>query len=137
MSRKVGHKKAAEEVASTIRAKLQLGEFGFDEPKPSPTFKDHAKLWLALPYDWKESTRGNCLKNLNNQILPAFGKNPINEIKRKNLKLFFDKLLSEGAAPNTIALIRAPISGVLSYALDSELILYHLLAALFLNCLVF
>jgi hypothetical protein len=37
-SRKVGDKKAAEEVGSTIRAKLQLGEFGFEEEKPVPTF---------------------------------------------------------------------------------------------------
>jgi hypothetical protein len=35
-SRKVGDKKSAEAVASTIRAKLQLGEFGFDDPKPAP-----------------------------------------------------------------------------------------------------
>ena len=32
-SRKVGDKSAAEEVASKIRAKLQLGEFGFEEKK--------------------------------------------------------------------------------------------------------
>jgi len=32
----VGDKKATEAVASTIRAKLQLGEFGFEEKKPQP-----------------------------------------------------------------------------------------------------
>jgi integrase len=121
-SRKVGDKKASEEVASTIRAKLQLGEFGFEDTKPVPTFKDHAKLWISLPHDWKESTRENYLGNLNNYILPVFGKIPINEIKRKDFKLFFDKLLSNGVAVNTVALIRSPISGVLSHALDSELI---------------
>jgi len=75
-----------------------------------------------LPHDWKESTREVYLKNLKNHILPAFGKIPINEIKRKDLKHFFDKLLSEGVASNTVALIRAPISSILSHALDSELI---------------
>jgi len=121
-SRKVGDKKASEAVASTIRAKLQLGEFGFEEQKPVPTFKEHAKLWLSLPHDWKESTRESYLGNLNNHILPVFGSTPVNEIKRKDLKLFFDKLLSEGVASNTVALIRSPISGILSHALDSELI---------------
>jgi integrase len=121
-SRKVGDKKAAEAVASTIRAKLQLGEFGFEEQKPVPTFKEHAKMWLSLPHDWKESTRENYLGNLNNYILPVFGKIPINEIKRKDLKHFFDRLLSKGVAVNTVSLIRSPISGVLSHALDSELI---------------
>ena len=121
-SRKVGDKKASEAVASTIRAKLQLGEFGFEGQEPAPTFKEHAKMWLALPHGWRESTRENYLNILKNHIMPAFGSIPINEIKRKNLKLFFDKLLSDGVASNTVALIRAPINGVLSHALDSELI---------------
>ncbi len=121
-SRKVGDKKAAEEVASTIRAKLHLGEFGFDDSKPAPTFKDHAKLWLALPHDWKESTRENYLNNLNKHILPALGSMPVNEIKRKDLKSFFDKKYAEGLNVNTIKLIRAPINGILSYAVELELI---------------
>ena len=121
-SRKIGDKKAAEAVKSQIEAKLTLGEFGFESSKPAPTFKDHAKIWLSLPHDWKESTRESYLNNLNNHILPAFGSTLINEIKRKDLKFFFDKLLSEGLASNTVALIRAPISGILSHALDSELI---------------
>jgi len=53
-SRKVSDKKAAEVVASTIRAKLQLGEFGCDDPKPAPTFKECSEMWIALPHDWKE-----------------------------------------------------------------------------------
>jgi integrase len=79
-------------------------------------------MWLSLPHDWKESTRENYLNNLNNHILPTFGSIPVNEIKRKDLKFFFDKLLSLGVSSNTVALIRSPISGVLSHALDSELI---------------
>jgi len=121
-SRKVGDKKAADAVASTIRAKLQLGEFGFENTKPVPTFKEHAKLWLSLPHDWKESTRASYMLNLDNHIFPVFGSTPINEIKRKDLKSFFNKLLSKGVALNTVVLIRAPMSGILSHALDSELI---------------
>ena len=121
-SKKVGDKKAAEKVASTIRAKLQLGDFGFDDNKPVPTFKEHAKVWLALPHDWKESTRESYLNNLNIHILPVLGSLPVNEIKRKDLKSFFDKKYSEGLNLNTIKLIRAPINGVLSYAVELELI---------------
>jgi integrase len=121
-SRKVGDKKAAEAVASTIRAKLQLGEFGFDDPKPAPTFKEHAKIWLSLPHDWKESTRENYSVNLNNHVLPAFGSMPVNEIKRKDLKSFFDKKYAEGLNLNTIKLIRVPVNGTLSYAVELELI---------------
>jgi len=121
-SRKVGDKKAAEEVASTIRAKLKLGEFNFEELKPAPTFKEHANLWLSLPHDWKESTRENYLHNLNKHIFPSFGSMPVNEIKRKELKFFFDKKYAEGLNLNTIKLIRAPINGILAYAVELELI---------------
>lgn len=121
-SRKVGDKKAAEAVASTIRAKLQLGEFGFEEQKPVPTFEEHAKMWLALPHDWKESTRENYRHSLNKHILPDFASIHVNKIKRKDLKFFFDKKYAEGLNLNTIKLIRAPINGILSYAVELELI---------------
>ncbi|MBW2573836.1 MAG: tyrosine-type recombinase/integrase family protein [Deltaproteobacteria bacterium] len=121
-SRKVGDKKAAEIVASTIRAKLQLGEFGFEEPEAVPTFKEVTELWIKQPHDWKESTRENYENNLRIHILPHFGSVPVNEIKRKDLKAFFDKRYSEGLNLNTIKLIRAPINGILSYAVELELI---------------
>ena len=47
---------------------------------------------------------------------------PVNEIKRKDLKAFFDKKFAEGLNLNTIKLIRAPINGVLTYAVELELI---------------
>jgi integrase len=121
-SRKVGDKKAAEAVASTIRAKLQLGKFGFEEQKPVPTFEEHAKMWLALPHDWKESTRENYQHSLNKHILPDFASIHVNKIERKDLKFFFDKKYAEGLNLNTIKLIRAPINGILSYAVELELI---------------
>ena len=121
-SRKVGDKKASEAVASMIRAKLQLGEFGFEDQKPAFTFKEYSKMWLALPHDWKESTRENYENNLKKHALPYLGSIPVNEIKRKNLKSFFDKKYAEGLNLNTIKLIRAPINGILSYAVELELI---------------
>jgi len=119
-SRKVGDKKAAEKVASTIRAKLQLGEFGFEEQKPVPTFKECSEMWIALPHDWKESTRESYQFNLDLHILPVFEKHRINQITRKDLKAFFDKKYSEGLALSTMKLMRAPINGVLSYAVELE-----------------
>ena len=83
-SRTVDDKRAAEKVASTIGAKLQLGEFGFEDKKPMPSFKEHAKVWLALPHDWKESTRESYRNNLNIHILPVLGSMPVYEIKRKD-----------------------------------------------------
>ena len=68
------------------------------------TFQEHAELWLSLLHDCKESTRENYLNNLNKHILPDFGKIPVNEIKRIDLKFFFDKKYAEGLSPKTLKL---------------------------------
>ena len=47
-SKRVDDKKAADEVASTIRAKLRLGEFSFGEEKPVKTFKEYADSWIKV-----------------------------------------------------------------------------------------
>ena len=41
-SQRVGDKKAAAEVASIIRAKLKLGDFGFEEKKTIPAFGEYS-----------------------------------------------------------------------------------------------
>jgi integrase len=110
-------------VRQKIKAKLVLGELNIEKlEKPCLTFKEIAKLWLSLPHDWKESTREIYSVNLDNHVLPAFGSMPVNEIKRKDLKSFFDKKYAEGLNLKTIKLIRVPINGTLSYAVELELI---------------
>jgi integrase len=122
-SKRIGSESAAREAAAKIEAKLVLKEFEIEKhTSKAPTFKDHAKLWLSLPHDWKQSTRESYELNLKNHIYPALGKYPLNEIGRKDLKAFFDGLLSKGKSPATVAGIRAPIKGILSHAVDSELI---------------
>jgi len=123
-SKRIGKdKKLACKVAEKIKAKLVLGELDVEKINEKvPTFKELADLWLKQPHDWKESTRDNYNLNLNKHVLPFFGSAAINEIKRKNLKAFFDQKYAEGLTPGTIQLIRAPINGVLSYAVDLEFI---------------
>ena len=123
-SKKIGtDKKLANEVAEKIKAKLVLGELNIEKlEEPCPTFKENAQMWLSLPHDWKESTREIYSVNLDNHVLPIFGSMPINEIKRKDLKSFFDKKYAEGLDLKTIKVIRVPINGTLSYAVELELI---------------
>lgn len=72
-SRQIGDKGAAETVASNIRAKLQLGEFGFDEQKPVPTFKEYADSWITItvPATCKDSTLSDHKAILRFHVLPA------------------------------------------------------------------
>ena len=123
-SKKIGtDEKIANEVAEKIKAKLVLGELKIEKiEEPCPTFKEYSELWLSLPHDWKEATRDSYKHNLKKHVYPTLGKHRIDEIKRKDLKAFLDKLLIKGLSPATISLVKAPISGVLSFALDSEII---------------
>jgi integrase len=124
-SKKIGNdEKIANGVAEKIKAKLVLGELEVEKINdPSPTFKEYAELWLSLPHeDWKESTQMNYEFNLVRHVYPVFGKTPVDQIKRKDFKAFFDKLMINGLSKNTVLLIKAPISGVLSHAVESEII---------------
>ena len=89
-SRKVGDKKAAEEVASTIRAKLQLGEFGFEDAKPIPTFKDCAGKWIktTVPATCKASTVRDYQDILRLHLLPVFSDLKVTDINRGKVKGF-------------------------------------------------
>ncbi len=89
-SRKVGDKKAAKTVASEIRAKIQLGEFGFEEQKPVPTFLEYADSWIknTVPATCKQSTLRDYQDMLRIHVLPVFGDLKITDITRGKVKSF-------------------------------------------------
>jgi integrase len=122
-SKRIGDQKTAQVVAEKLNAKLVLGELNVEKINESlPTFKELATIWLSLPHDWKESTAESYQNNLEKHIYPVFGNLNIDKIGRRDLKEFFHGLLANGKASSTVSLIRAPINGVLSHAVDSELI---------------
>jgi len=123
-SKKIGNDEGeAHKVAEKIKARLVLGELEVESiNKKVPAFKPYAETWLALPHEWKESTRQTYEDNLTNHIYPVLGKWRLDEITRKMLKEFFDNLLIKGLSSRTVKLIKAPINGVLAHAVDSEII---------------
>jgi len=123
-SRKVGDKKAAEAVASTIRAKLQLGEFGFEEKKPIPTFKEYSNRWIktTVPATCKASTVRDYQDILDLHLLPVFKDIKITDITRGKVKTFLLEKLNNNYASSTVAHFRNCLSGVLNLALDDEII---------------
>lgn len=125
-SKKVGDKKAAEEVASKIRAKLKLGEFDFEEstPKTIPTFREYADTWIktTVPATCKESTLGDYRDLLRIHVLPVFGDMKITEINRGKVKDFLLSKVNEGYAASTVTHIKNVVSGVLNRAVDNEII---------------
>ncbi len=124
-SRQIGDKKAAETVASKLRAKLQLGDFSiFEEQKPDPTFGEYAKSWIEItvPATCKESTLSDYNDILDNHILPVFKNELVTEIKRKKIKDFLLEKINKGYANSTVTHMKNVISGVLNDAVDDEVI---------------
>lgn len=125
-SRKIGDKKAAEEVARKIEAKLALGDFNLEEKKekPIPLFKDCATAFIeiTIPATCKASTTRDYQDILDNHVLPEFGDFQVNEITRGKVKDFLLSKLNTGYAASTVSHMRDVISGVLNQAVDDELI---------------
>ena len=123
-SRKVGDKKAAETVASTIRAKLQLGEFNIVDEKPALTFKEYADSWIktTVPATCKESTLRDYQDILRLHALPVFGSFKATDITRGEVKSFLHGKLKDGYATSTVAHFRNCLSGVFNLLLDHEII---------------
>ncbi|UCG14549.1 MAG: site-specific integrase [Deltaproteobacteria bacterium] len=122
-AKKVGKdRRLANEVAKKIEAKLVLGEFDMKGGEDScPAFRQYAERWLRLSRDWKESTRIAYEQTLKKHVYPHFGKRKLNTIRRKDLKAFFDSLLLKGMATETMGTVRTVISGVMTHAVESEL----------------
>ena len=123
-SKLVGDKAAAQDVASKIRAKLQLGEFGFEEEKPIPTFKEYAVSWIrtTVPATCKNSTVTDYQDLLRLHTLPVFGDLRLVDITRGKVKDFLLGKINQGYAKSTVNHMKNTISGVLNKALDDEVI---------------
>ena len=125
-SRQVGDKAAAELVASKIRAKLQLGDFGFEEnKKQTPLFKDFAQGFMDTysAMNHKESTQDSYRDVLRLHINPVFGDRRLTEIERKDIKQFIISKQAGGLSAGTSRLILSYFSAILSEAVDDEHIL--------------
>ena len=124
-SRMVGDKKAAEDVASKIRAKLQLGEFGFgpkEKESVVPMFKEYAEKWMAVnaPVECKESTVEGYAQLLRFHVLPQLGTLRLNEINRGKIKDLIASKINEGYSTSSVTHMRNVISNVLNKGVDDE-----------------
>ncbi len=119
----------ANEVAENIRAKLVLGQYNFDKAKKQPqkTFGQYAKTWLenTVPATCKESTADDYKNIMETHIKPVFEDMNLQDITRGRVKDFLLSKINEGKAPSTVKHMKSVISGVLSKALDDEVIKHN------------
>ena len=127
-SRRVGIKDAAVEVATKIQARLQLGQFNFEEEKkeekPEPTFKEYANSWIKInaPAQCKEATVTSYDDLLRIHVLPEFGALKLKEITRGRIKDFIASKINDGYSASSATHMRNLISNVLNKAVDDEVI---------------
>ena len=127
-SRRVGDRSAAEGVASTIRAKLQLGEFSLDtEKKRIPTFKLFSEGYMETysAMNHKPSTHDSYRSTLDMHLLPVFGEKDLDTITRKDIKDFINNKRKEGLSSGSVRNFKAYLSSILSEAVDDEWIQFN------------
>jgi integrase len=124
-SKKVGDKRAAEQLASKIRLKIKANELNIADNQPSlPTF-DLFSLGFMDTYsklNHAENTRKSYQDMLRLHINPVFGEKRLDEIERKDIKRFIIEKQASGLSANTVKLILSYFSSILSEAVDDELI---------------
>lgn len=128
-SRRVGDKPAAEAVASKIRAKLELGEFGLEEKKKKsiPTFELYAEGFMETysAMNHKPSTHDSYRSTLDKHLIPHFGEMNLDSISRKDIKAFINLKRKEKLSSGTVRNLKAYLSSILSEAVDDELIEFN------------
>lgn len=134
-AKKIGKdKRLAVEAARKIEAKLTLGDLGVIEDKPKPAlFKEYAELWLEgyIKPLRRDTTYERYHSILERHVFPVFGKVPIDELKRSDIRNLLMTLLKKGVSWGTACLVRDVISGPMVHALDDELITANPVSGIF------
>jgi integrase len=125
-AKKIGRdRKTAIAVGKKIEAKLALGEMGvLEKREPSTTFKQYAEEWMEgfAKTALKESTYRGYRSVLDKHLEPAFGKKPLIEITRSDVKAFIFQKIKGGMSAERAKRIKATLSGIFSHAVEDGLI---------------
>src|SRR5260221_14547175 len=97
-------KRAAEQVAEKIQAKIALGQFDIKEEQQRRPFDAYFRNWLDtyVKAHCKERTYETYHDVFRIYHLPFFGQRDIREISREEVKHFVYKLLGEGKQRSTV-----------------------------------
>lgn len=122
-------KRAAEEAAEQIQARLTLGDpTWFDPPAPEPTavptFRELARRWLAedVPLRCKGSTAAQYAHVLTRHWLPRFGDRPVTSILRNDVKAALAEMGGAVARTTLRYAILPPLKGVLMFAVEQGIL---------------
>lgn len=126
-AKRVGSEAAALEAAKKIEARLTLGDWKMDDledKNQKPVFKEYATFWLEtyIKALRRRSTYLRYGEVLKKYVYPEIGKNPLDEIKKGDIRNLLLKVYNQGLSKATVCMVRDVISGPMGYAVDEELI---------------
>jgi len=88
------------------------------------TLRAYATRWLAIIENEKDAnTVRNYKERLEAHVLPALGHLKVRELHRGHIKAFLAQKRGRGYAKNSVRLMRAPLSAMLSDAVDDGIIM--------------
>ena len=107
-SRRIGRRKAAEDVAEKIEAALKLGQRALPKKeKKYPSLREWYEAYRTrILVGAREATR-RCYATSFNRILPALGETSLNQITKLKVQEFVAGLMREDLSRSTIRVICA------------------------------
>ena len=114
-------RRTAEKVAKEINLRIIAGTFQLGPDEQVKTFKEYADIFLSH-CTVKPGTKYEYVSMLNRHILPVFGKKPVDNITRLDVKNFLKKKLADGLTISTVNHYKACLCNVFDCACDDEAI---------------
>lgn len=125
MSRLVGDRQAARQLAKELRRALAAGSLGLmpETTASVPTFREYAERYLAnAAHTLKHSTAMDYQGNVTLYLLPAFGTLPLDQITRAEVKRLALQIRCKGRKPKTARKVIGTLSTILNEAVDDGLL---------------
>lgn len=129
-SRAVGSKREAQAVATKLRKKMALGEFNadtVDAKAKAPLFTEYAQRYLDTyaVTTLKRTTSYGYKTIVDKHLAPAWKSMRLDQITRSEVKQLLLQKQRDGFAPATVQNIAALVSGILTHALEDELLVVN------------
>ena len=118
-SKKIGTRKAAEQIAKKIRARLVLGDMSLVENVK--TFGHYADIWwLSVSITLKGKSVKAYKVCLFTHILPAFKDRDVKKITKLDVKTFLQGKIAQNQAKGSVDVMKSVLSGVFGFAMDAQ-----------------
>ena len=119
-------KKAAQQVAQQIQARLALGQAAFDSQSAGITLDAYAETFLQrIEHVRKPSTHESYQQTLSRDIKPVLGKLDLRAITREKVKALAMACLKKGQSPKTVQNVVRCLSSLFSHAVEDNLVVMN------------